>query len=1480
MSALPGGAADKLGNQFETWWTINRISSLLRGEASSMRLEPPGDEGEGIEFWIDEGGVRWCEQVKHVPSTRNWTIGVLKERKVLSRIQNHLANGHKVRLVLSTPGADIEDLTSRARDSEDLEEFHKIATGPSQEHFQALAAHWEVSPGTAWTYLRNLHIEHHTEHTLEPLVRSRIEQLLSGNPAVAMNELAGWLTSQLHQTITGPSVWDQLKAQGFERRLLVDDPNALKSLLSTVERHRRKVSQLKPSSILTDQNRIDSVIDWLMSAESEGQQILLLHGTAGSGKSTLVDAVLRNLNTMGWYSAVLSMDKTLPDVHTSNALGRSAELVASPAVLLAGVSNGTPAVLFIDQLDAVATYSGRMQDNYDSIDEVLSEATANPNLRIVLVIRTVDLLKDPRLGRLRSDKHRVAELKIGPFTPAQVADALGRSGVAPNTVDADTMKLLEVPLHYAVFSQLDMVNKSTSFSTLPDLYERFTEQFLRDTRARVGSMNWHSISGPLVSYMSENEALRAPASVLHSADPFEVDGLISYGILFKERSSISFFHETYFDYLFAEGFIASSGNLEAFLLESGQALFRRGQTRQVLEYLAKTDRPKFLHTVIRLLTNNSIRSHLLDIPLVLLRQFDARADDWRALRSLAFGTTRRSHQLLALLSEPAWFDAADAVGDWEIMLADQDKLALVADHLSCAARVRPKRVADLVRPYLGIKGHWKSIFSALLSRSLSPALVPLAVELLEGGHVDGVRGSMSVNSDFLTILYTLSEDAPSEAARVMGAYLRRATYMSALEGVADPFDADHLPNTLSSGGEEVISRIASGSPEQYLHEVLPFVTNILQKTAKSGVEFDLRRGTRWNYRYPGRPLGIDKALFSGLDTALHSLQEGRLPELLDYIRPLMESDIEELRFLSCRALNTSNLADIAAQWLISDPRNLELGYASSSRWSSRELVETATKNCTPKLLEQLTEILINYYPWYERSAHERSYFGRAQFELLTAIDPAKRNRDAIRRIQELERKFKHLPSPPQPIIANFAGAPIPQAAAEFLTDPQWIGAISTHESDSVQWSHSDGPRGGIRQLSSLLGERAVKEPERFARLAMELDNPIHAGHIGAILRSVAGKIPIDLLIQLCEHGRQVAGEKIGRDICWAVETVASEAPGALVELVINCCSDEDPECDSARTKNATGDYLYGGDLSSAGLNSTRGAAAVCLARILFAQPHLCEQLLSPVRELASDPIMAVRVRSAEAILALLNTLPDQALEIAQDMFTMSPTDIFSTYECAELLKHAVLRRSCDFAPHLLRALTADDATAKRAAYPWIVAYINGSIEDPAPHELNNLSAPARYGVAEALIGSLEAAPEIVAQLMHDSDADVREAAARALWRIHEIDQQTAEMLVKEFMESLAFSQHGGNLFASLEESTTVLPPSTIDACERFVKSEVPEPGGTRVRPAMGGSHLVAVVLRLYKQGSEDIRRRCLNVIDRLSDMDAFGLEGALDQERL
>ena len=55
----------------------------------------------------------------------------------------------------------------------------------------------------------------------------------------------------------------------------------------------------------------------------------------------------------------------------------------------------------------------------------------------------------------------------------------------------------------------------------------------------------------------------------------------------------------------------------------------------------------------------------------------------------------------------------------------------------------------------------------------------------------------------------------------------------------------------------------------------------------------------------------------------------------------------------------------------------------------------------------------------------------------------------------------------------------------------------------------------------------------------------------------------------------------------------------------------------------------------------------------------------------------------------------------------------------------------------------------------------------------------------------------------------------------------------------------------------------------------PISGNIRIHRVAIGSDLIALVLRLYPQADEDVRQRCLNMIDDLTDVPAFrpgGLE--------
>ena len=60
---LPGGPSDKAGNRYEAIWTVVCMSRVLDGRYDSIRLESPGPEGEGVEFWLRRDDSREHERI-------------------------------------------------------------------------------------------------------------------------------------------------------------------------------------------------------------------------------------------------------------------------------------------------------------------------------------------------------------------------------------------------------------------------------------------------------------------------------------------------------------------------------------------------------------------------------------------------------------------------------------------------------------------------------------------------------------------------------------------------------------------------------------------------------------------------------------------------------------------------------------------------------------------------------------------------------------------------------------------------------------------------------------------------------------------------------------------------------------------------------------------------------------------------------------------------------------------------------------------------------------------------------------------------------------------------------------------------------------------------------------------------------------------------------------------------------------------------
>jgi hypothetical protein len=1475
MSAFPGGAADKLGNRYEDWWTLHRLADVLHGRALSLRLEPPGIEGAGVEFWVQEPECRWYEQVKNAPAGGSWTVGRLFREGTLAPLGHHVASGGHVRLVLST-SSELQDLADRARATTSADEFSSNLTNDQHVHVGRIATAWEATNDQVWEQLQRVQVEHLPDHALRRLVHSAYELLVQGAPEAVVNELRGWLGNVLHQELTAPMIWAHLNSVGFSRRLLAGDMDVVAALAATVDRNQRRIDLARTDLPQVIHPHKTKLLERLVA--DDGPQVIVLHGKAGSGKSTVAADAIKELMPLGWFGAVVRMDKVGPDAQTASALGRAFDLDSSPAVLLSGVAEATRGVLLVDQLDAVSTYSGRMPDSYDAVAEVLEQIAPLPNVRAVLVVRTVDLKADPRMRSLLCDKARVEALEVGDLDAEEVRVALSNSGVDVGRLSAITLQLLRVPLNFAVFTRLPIASRTTSYRTLVELYEEYTKQLRLEVETEVGHLDWQAITVPLVTYMSDHERLDAPLAILEGVAQLEVYALLSRGLLVADGGRVGFRHESYFDFLFARTFVHAGRRLHEFLIDAGQFLFRRAQARQVLEYLAGTDRNGFRRTVLELLTSDVIRLHLQDVVITVLGQIDAAPDDWRAIEPLAFGDHRLALRLRDLLTRPSWFDAADAAGRWEVLLEDAGTVDAAMRELIVAARARPERVSALVRPYVGTSVEWQNRLRALVEWSLTPGLVDLTVEVIASGAADEARGPLAVNADFWSLIHRVHTDDPAGAARLVGARLRRCLELAEAAGSSDPFESGHLNAHSSAGGSSLISEVASRAPAAFLREVLPFITSRAEAFVRD--QGAVAGRPRRRYLHVGNFGGIDNALFSGADTALRLLATAEPHAATTLAGRLCASDSTELRLLGCRTLAVLSHANEAIDWLLSDDRNLELGWADSPRCPSEELIAAATRDCDDEHLEAIAQHLLTHFPAWEKTPRGQRVRGHTQYALLSAIDPGRRSDTINRRISEWHRKFGELqPTRPAHVMASFVGPPIPQKAAPLLTDDDWIRAIRKYSTDGTDWV-GESPAGGAQELAILIGTQAEVEPERFARLALTLDAQTPPAHIDHIITAITGKVQEPLLSQVCTHARRVFGEAVGRTICFAVHAVAREANDDLIRLVQACATDSDPDHESARSRAGSGDYFYGGDLVDAGLNCTRGAAARTLAHVLFAQHDRATELLPSIGLLAADRILAVRVQAAEAVIALMDRDRQAAQDLADSLFAGVPVDILESDVTARLLYYASAKEPDRFAPHLLRGLKGPSKVAEYAGMVWAALYQQNLLVHPTiPTDLGDLSADARLGATKALADAPIYAHKDLERLFNDEDPKVRAAAAESMRAVGDLEPPTAEALLAAFWPSAAYEEHFDFLFDSLDEGSQILPKSTIAACGKAIELASHQLGDVRTRHAATSSSIISVVLRLYRQGDDDTRRRCLDLIDELTLAGAYGLPEALSHER-
>lgn len=1511
---LPGGATDKVGNRYEGRWTVFCMIDVMDEKADSIQLEKAGEDA--FEFFLRRKGKLEYHQVKRQNSgLGRWTLSALENEKfkVLSNFWKSLSSNPDVSCIfVSTQDADqLGELANRARDAASWTEFEeKFLNNTQSGNLNKLQGKWSnCSQIDAYEALKRVYVETISENLLINTIENRLAVLVEGDTKTVRIELAELALEKIHHELTSQDIWHYLLSErGYRRREWGKDPHVLAAVDKVNNSYLSRLQKEAIAGKVIPRDEVDIILDKLTAAD--GKRGVLVTGEAGVGKSSIILQVVDALRKKGVPIIAFRVDRLDP-TNSPDQVGEQLEkLPGSPAHVLANIAQGRDCVLIIDQLDAVSTASGRNPQFFECVEQIIDQAKAYPQMRLLLACRKFDLDYDYRFKRLTGEDGIAEIVTISRLSHDKVREVVAEIGLDSRLLNNKQLDLLSIPLHLRLLAEVAKASQANalSFRTANDLYDKFWDYKKNVIYAQMNSSQWTEVIYTLCDYMSKNQSLSAPKARVDKYGK-TAELMTSEHVLILDGQQYSFFHQGFFDYAFARRFAGEDEELLKFLGNRDQQhLFRRDQVRQILLYERDAERDRYLSDLEALLTSSDVRFHLKKVVLAVLAVVDdPTKEEWEIIASLMSKSSDPITQQVwgVLRSSVLWFQQLDSLGIIEQWLRDESKerIEQTVTLLSFMQRHIPDRVAELVEPLIGVSEAWNFRLLSFIQGaelSVSRRFFDFFWRLINEGIFDQPRGINDYNRDFWMKIYSLPQQHPDWASEAISCYLNRYLNISISAGQPNLFDRNSGALPQNQFDERILRESARKAPKAFIKYLFPFMLRVMELTSKQENNPPWVDSV-WYYRFYGKGYDIHHVLLSEMEVALSNLA-GNHPEDFSLLaeQQLRNSNFETIQFLLIRAYtaNGKRFADEAIDYLCEQPARLETGYLICSRnsraaryWATRQLIEATTLNCSEEKLVKLQAVILNYYSRYEKTAEGRRFLGYPQLVLLDAIAPNRCTEAATRRLQEWRRKFTGLLLEPQGSIespksieSSRVKSPIPEDASDKMTDEQWLRAIAHYDYNDAgsRFQRTGQLIGGAYQLSELLESQVKQEPERFSELIHRFQDSANSSYFNAVLHGIAEVgLDVETALHVCQRCHQLPHRPCGHSISWLITKLAElpwtqEAFDILIWYALN---DSDPKRESQNSNQTSRDIL------NEGINSTRGSAIEAITKLIFADKNRASYFQQPLQQIVQDSSIAVRSCAAETLTAMLNYDRDLAVNLFQQICDTEDA-VLGTQTVEYFLYYAIPTHFQKLASIVERMIMSEQpevlkAGARQACLTSLV------IEEArwlAEVCLSGTEAH-RIAAAEIFVANLHQAhfrefcENALVQLFKDSSKEVRSQASRCF--LHFEGEQIGEYLslVNAFVDSPAFSNDDYNLIHALEKTTAKLPDAvTYRVCDRFLEPlRVDEPDVRHPRVFRANS-ISKLLVRLYSETRDkNLQSNCLNLIDLMTEMEIYGLAEVLMQ---
>jgi hypothetical protein len=1512
-----GGDSGKLGNRYEGWWTVHNLLDVLAGDALALQPEAY-EESRGIEFikTLRDGSFEF-HSVKRQRPGAGWTLSALTTpdeggRSILKDLFEKLQKDRSRKVVfvsMTIHGQALEawDRSTRCLTSEEFDRQLETDRGLHEDFDKYVLPLCKGDRAMAFAHFRSLRLVPLGEDELRRQCEINVRRLLyrSDNCAVEANQivlsLADFILASLGRRLLEADIRGELARNGYYLRDWLRDTN----VLGQVERlNSRYLRHVKSDLILAREiprPEAATIVNGLLQPREK--LALMIVGASGRGKSCVLAQVLHELEKRGVCFVAIRLDN-LPPVVGTKALGHELGLPDSPGIVLAGLSQGRPGVLVIDQLDAMSIVSGRNQTLWQVFEELIDEVRQHPGLRLLVACRQFDLEHDPRLARLAKEggpAHRV-DLDLLPVEVVQ--RIVKEGGGAPERLSQHELELLRTPFHLYLFLHGEPKNP-VAFGGRQELFARFWRT--KRQKANQHGVDFEAVVGSLTDELSRAESVSAPGDRLDLVAN-QADALVSDNVLVFENGRYRFFHESFFDYAFARRFVRQGQDLVRFLVEQcgEQHLFRRSQVRQVLAYQRDDNRNAYLATLAALLNSPKVRIHLKKLALDWLVQLeDPCLDEWQVVEPFMKDPKLYWAAFNVLWGRLPWFDLLDGQGVLPRLLAAED-----SDFVDRCTRAigqqefldrRSSAVAKLLRPYRG-QSRWRERIRGLLQFGRfhkSREMFDFVLDLLQDGLFD------EANDPHRHCLTQMAAEKPDFAVEFLERVLKRVITQAASRGQSNPFSEETDSRQIDP---HFIQTAAQNAPAAYVERIIPIIRELVignARPAKCGGYYD----EVWRYTSFGAEHDTSDALLCSAQRALEHFARtdpSRCEAVLNGWEAFNHKTLRLLLFCAWLG-NPEYFAETAAAQFVSDPLAFEVDYdifhgdGEARRSVASSLLKAISPHVAADTHSKLEQAIYGYVsPFGKANSEFRKYRSQRELDLWKQLLSQRLSRQSRLRVEELRCKFpeRKLTSYEKRLEAErreggFVPSPIPFCAFSKMNDEQWIGAFRRYSSDRPEMRHGK-IIGGAWELHAPVRQAAKADRKRFAALALNLPDDISPGYFDAILWGLVdearqivkggadGKTEIEMpndaplateiLLQVVQRVHRLPRKPCGKAICRLADALAKRpVPVELVEIIADyAVSNPDPETEVWNKDAGGGKKYYGGDPLTAGINSVRGSAADSLSRFLFAHPEMADRLYPLIEALAGDKSIAVRAVNIQGLLALWNTHRDKAVTLFvktcegnEALWNIKPVEDFlyhSTFSHYTSLQ-SMLRNMLLCSQKAARHAAARQVTLAAFRHPEAgteLAIVLAEDEECRRAAAKIYAFNVHHdSVRDTCISHLNS-------FFNDPAKSVRCNAADWLrGRFGEWTEWQRDLLAA-FVQSQAFLDGGPECMVNLQKPPDPLPPEflalaqkAVDVFEQSIRTNPPHSLGYVY-------YLPALVFRFYEQSKDpNARRECLDLIDRM-----------------